>query len=131
MSRPPHSGGWGAYREASPPPARHRPGARFARRERCSIHCIADQPGKGVFTMSFTSWLRNLQSALAPSRLERKYRKLRPLRATTHRLQLEALQDPRLPSFLAPLTYAVGTAPHATLPPPPAPAKRPTLTPRA
>src|SRR5438105_5415126 len=29
------SGRWGPYRQASPPPARHRPGARFARRERC------------------------------------------------------------------------------------------------
>src|SRR5881227_204832 len=29
------SGQWGPYRQASPPPARHRPGARSARRERC------------------------------------------------------------------------------------------------
>src|SRR5262245_26853544 len=29
------SGRWGPYRQASPPPARHRPGARSARRERC------------------------------------------------------------------------------------------------
>src|SRR5262249_6602706 len=29
------SGRWDPYRQASPPPARHRPGARSARRERC------------------------------------------------------------------------------------------------
>src|SRR3954469_16809118 len=29
------SGRWGPYRQASPPPARHRPGARSARRGRC------------------------------------------------------------------------------------------------
>src|SRR5947199_6011564 len=29
------SGRWGPYRQASPSPARHRPGARSARRERC------------------------------------------------------------------------------------------------
>src|SRR5690242_20085051 len=27
-----------------------------------SLHCIADPPGKGELTMSFTSWLRTLRS---------------------------------------------------------------------
>src|SRR5262249_32264956 len=35
------SGRWGPYRQASSPPARHRPGARSARRERC--HSIVSQ----------------------------------------------------------------------------------------
>src|SRR5437764_252938 len=34
------SGRWGPYRQASPSPARHRPGARSARRERCCSHSI-------------------------------------------------------------------------------------------
>src|SRR5207237_2933013 len=35
------NGRWGPYRQASPPPARHRPGARSARRKRCL--CIVSQ----------------------------------------------------------------------------------------
>ena len=35
--------------------------------------------------MSFTSWLRNLRSALAPGQMARKHRRRRPLRAATHR----------------------------------------------
>src|SRR6516162_10651780 len=41
-------GRWGPYRQASPPPARHRPGARSARRSRC--HFILPQTA-GDFTM--------------------------------------------------------------------------------
>src|SRR6476660_3588555 len=35
VGRREESGRWGPYRQASPPPARHRPGARSARRDRC------------------------------------------------------------------------------------------------
>src|SRR2546430_520137 len=42
------SGRWGPYRQASPPPARHRPGARSARRERCLSIVTRTE---GVFTM--------------------------------------------------------------------------------
>src|SRR5205823_5309469 len=42
------SGRRGPYRQASPPPARHRPGARPARRQRC--HSIRPQ-AEGEFTM--------------------------------------------------------------------------------
>ena len=48
--------------------------------------------------MSFTSWLRNLRSALALSRMEREHRRQRSLRATTHRPGLEVLEDRCLPS---------------------------------
>ena len=48
--------------------------------------------------MSFTSWLRTLRLALAPSRMERKYRRQPSLRATTYRPRLEVLDDRCLPS---------------------------------
>src|SRR5262245_32357727 len=40
------SGRWGPYRQASPSPARHRPGARSARQERCLS--IPSQTGREV-----------------------------------------------------------------------------------
>src|SRR5262245_37527826 len=46
--------------------------------------------------MSFTSWLRNLRSVLAPGPLQG--RRQRSLRATTHRPGLEVLEDRSLPS---------------------------------
>ena len=49
--------------------------------------------------MSFTSWLRTLRSALAPSRMERKHRRQPSLRATTYRPRLEVLDDRCLPSI--------------------------------
>src|SRR6516165_4524398 len=91
-------GRWGPYRQASPPPARHRPGARFARWERCPFILFADQPGKGELTMSFTSWLRNLLSAVALGPVDGKHRRQRSLRAKTHQLGLEVLEDRYLPS---------------------------------
>ncbi len=53
--------------------------------------------------MSFTSWLRNLRSALARGRVERKHRRQRSLRAATHRPHLELLEDRCLPST----TYSI------------------------
>src|SRR5262249_33717034 len=49
------SGRWGPDRQASPPPARHRPGARSARRPRCRFPWRAD-PSERRFLM----WLRSL-----------------------------------------------------------------------
>src|SRR5205085_6760568 len=43
------SGRWGPYRQASPPPARHRPGARSARRPRC-LSLLSQT--EGDFTMA-------------------------------------------------------------------------------
>ena len=51
--------------------------------------------------MSFHSWLQNLRSALAPGRGQRHHRRRGSLRAATHRLNLEVLEDRRVPSFLA------------------------------
>src|SRR6516162_9517076 len=48
--------------------------------------------------MSFTSWLRNLRSVLAPGPLEGRPRRQRSLRATTYRPGLEVLEDRCLPS---------------------------------
>jgi hypothetical protein len=48
--------------------------------------------------MSFTSWLRNLRSAVAPGPARGTHRRQRSLRATTHRLGLEVLEDRSLPS---------------------------------
>src|SRR5262249_1179681 len=42
------SGRWGPYRQASPPPARHRPGARSARLGKCWWEYTADPPLKGI-----------------------------------------------------------------------------------
>src|SRR5262245_17613650 len=48
--------------------------------------------------MSFTSWLRNLRSAVALGPALGTHRRQRSLRATTHRLGLEVLEDRCLPS---------------------------------
>lgn len=58
--------------------------------------------------MSFTSWLQNVRSALAPSRPECKRRRQRSLRPATHRPQLEVLEDRLVPSA----TEFVSTNPH-------------------
>src|SRR5437868_14670274 len=72
-----------------------------------SLHCNADPPRKGVYLMSFTTWLRRMRSALGPPPKGR--RSPRPLRLTTHRPSLEALEDRCLLSFAAPVNYAVGS----------------------
>lgn len=48
--------------------------------------------------MSFTSWLRNLRSALAFGPVEGKHQRQRSLRAAAHRPELEVLEDRSLPS---------------------------------
>jgi hypothetical protein len=50
--------------------------------------------------MSFTNWLRNLRSALTLRPAESTHRRQRSLRAKTHRLGLEVLEDRWLPSLL-------------------------------
>src|SRR5437764_5557930 len=78
-----------------------------------SHHSNADQPGKGVLTMSFNSWLQNLRSALAPGRGQRHHRRRGSLRAATHRPNLEVLEDRCLLSFSPAVSYAVGQGPQA------------------
>src|SRR6266700_1327799 len=78
-------------------------------------HSIADQSGKGERTMSFTSWLRNLRSALEPSRGQRNHRRRGSLRAATHRPNLEVLEDRCVPSFSPAVSYPTGTNPQAVL----------------
>ncbi len=54
--------------------------------------------------MSFTSWLRNLRSTLAPGRPERGQRRQRPSRGSaTCRLTIETLEDRTLPSCMVSL----------------------------
>jgi Calx-beta domain/FG-GAP-like repeat len=60
--------------------------------------------------MSFTSWLQNLRSALAPGRGQRHHGRRGSLRAATHRLNVEVLEDRLTPSFAAPVGYAAGAA---------------------
>src|SRR5205823_2206521 len=62
-------------------------------------------------TMSFTSWLRNLRSALAPGQMDCKHRRQRSLRAVTNRPQLELLEDRCLLSFSPAVPYAVAAYP--------------------
>src|SRR5262245_66057488 len=57
--------------------------------------------------MSLHSWLRKLRSALAAGRGQRHHGRRAPLRAATHRLNVEALEDRRVPAFLAPVDYFV------------------------
>src|SRR5262245_55167448 len=93
------SGRWGPYRQASPPPARHRPGARSARRERWCSHCIADQSSQGVFAMRLSSWLRSARSLFVLSGTEKGHRPARlRKRALAARLSVELLEDRTVPS---------------------------------
>src|SRR5262249_8964563 len=86
----------GPSRQDGPPPARHRPGARSARRMRCPIHCIADHIVKEM-PMSFRALLGRLVPR--PSRLAA--RDARPGaagRPLARRLLLEPLEDRCMPS---------------------------------
>jgi FG-GAP repeat len=65
--------------------------------------------------MSFTSWLQNLRSALAPSRGQRNHRRRGSLRAATQRLNLEVLEDRSVPSFSPAVSYPTGANPAAVL----------------
>ncbi len=58
--------------------------------------------------MSLNSWLQNLRSAFAPRRGQRNHARRGSLRATTHRLSLEPLEDRRLLAFSPVATYPVG-----------------------
>src|SRR5262249_18426300 len=58
----------------------------------------------GERTMSFTSWLRNLRSAVALVPARGTHRRQRSLRPTTHRPGLEVLEDRCLPSTFTVLT---------------------------
>src|SRR4029434_8379982 len=84
------SGRWGPYRQASPPPARHRPGARSARREG-RRHPTADRTAKE------TPMSRTLFASLKPRPAGTPARGT-PRRPKTARLHLEALDDRTLPS---------------------------------
>jgi hypothetical protein len=61
--------------------------------------------------MSLHSWLQILRSALTPGRDHRHPTRRGSLRAATHRLNVEALEDRCVPAFLAPVDYAVGAGP--------------------
>src|SRR5262245_43142558 len=105
------SGRRGPYRQASPRRPGTAPALGLRAWEMCG-HSNADQPGKGVRTMSFYSWLQNLRSALAPGRGHRKHGRRASLRAVTHRPTVEVLEARCLPAFLAPVFYAVGSYPY-------------------
>jgi Calx-beta domain/FG-GAP-like repeat/FG-GAP repeat len=62
--------------------------------------------------MSFTSWLQNLRSALAPGRRQRHHGRRGSLRAATHRPNLEVLEDRSLPSFSPAVSFPVGATPQ-------------------
>src|SRR5262249_45263946 len=94
------------------PPSKPPAGPAPPRRSVCapaamSPHCIADQLRMGEPTMSFHSWLQNLRSALAPGRGQRRHGRRGRLRAATHRLNIEPLEDRSVPAFLAPVDYFV------------------------
>jgi hypothetical protein len=62
--------------------------------------------------MSFTSWLRNLRTAFAPGRLQRKHRRPRPRRGATRRLHLEALEDRCVPTLSSAVSFGVPGSPQ-------------------
>src|SRR4051794_17689591 len=76
-----------------------------------SRHSMADQLRKRERTMSFPSWLRNLRSALAPRRGQRRG----SLQAVNSRLNLEILEDRNLLSFSPAVSYPVSQYPHAVV----------------
>src|SRR5262249_52156357 len=93
------SGRWGPYRQASPPPARHRPGARSARREG-RRHPTADRLLQGATVMTFLlgTWLRAVQRNAAPDASPRQgAKRTRPPRIVP---RLEALEDRSVGSTL-------------------------------
>jgi hypothetical protein len=57
-------------------------------------------------------WFRSLASYFRPRPVRRPIR-YSPQPATACRLLLEALEDRTVPSFMAPVTYSVGTLPQA------------------
>src|SRR5262245_4117993 len=92
------NGRWGPYRQASPSPARHRPGARSARRQRWCFPCIADQSSQGVFAMRLSSWLRSARPLLEPSGTENGHHPTRlRKRAMAAPLRVERLEDRTVP----------------------------------
>src|SRR5947209_19480060 len=80
----------GSLPPSKPPPARHRPGARSARRERCLSIVLQTNLGQEI-PMSIQSFFKSLTS---PSTRRRPSRR----RAQTSRLRLEALEDRTMPS---------------------------------
>jgi hypothetical protein len=65
--------------------------------------------------MSFHRWLRNLRSALAPGRGQRKHARRGSKPAPTHRPSLEVLEGRSVPAFLAPIDYAAGSTPYGVV----------------
>ncbi len=65
--------------------------------------------------MSFTSWLQNLRSALAPGGGHRKHGRRGSLRAASHRLNLEVLEDRCLLSLSPVASFPVGINPQAVV----------------
>src|SRR5204862_538742 len=91
------------YRQANPPPARHRPGARSARRLRCPIHCIA-----GRIVKEMTMWFDNFFKSRTSTSTRRRTTRRPPPRPC-----LEPLEDRRLLSFNPAVTYPAGDGPAA------------------
>src|SRR5439155_12916360 len=84
--------------------ARHRPGARSARRERCPfIVSQANLPEESLL-MRISYWLRSARSLFVPSGTEKGHRPTRlRKRALAARLSVERLEDRTVPS-----TFMVG-----------------------
>src|SRR5438128_8486543 len=90
------SGRWGPYRQASPPPARHCPGARSARRGG-RRHPIADHNAKET-TMWFRSLLDSMKTRPVRALARQKQRNAARRLPATGRLLVEHLEDRCLPS---------------------------------
>src|SRR5262245_56901718 len=78
----------GPYRQASPPPVRHRPGARSARRNRSPLPLSADRSSKETLTMGFRSFLNFVTFG---SRRRPRGRRPAPCRPSVETLEARAL----------------------------------------
>src|SRR5688572_21484382 len=98
------SGRWGPYRQASPSPARHRPGARSARRERCLLSLTQTNVEEEIL-MWFQTFFKSLTST--PTRRQPIHRS-----PPATRMRVEPLEDRSLPSFSMPMNYGSDVPAH-------------------
>src|SRR5262249_26112294 len=121
------SGRWGPYRQASPPPARHRPGARSARRGRWFSLDRRPDVLSGEENMFFASWFRRQRSQNSGKR------PLAPRKASSRPLgggrgEDRVPPDGSVPRLVTPVQHFVSQLSQDLLQHPPDPARLAVLT---
>src|SRR5262245_25655210 len=107
------SGRWGPYRQASSPPARHRPGARSARRERC-LSILSQTKGRETMkrSSSAASLALAVLTALAVLGLAGPGAAAEPLPFKGTGEGMRTSFTPLTPPFFAAEVVITGTATH-------------------